>query len=479
MLPFPNFTQRRRDALVLGRTGKYRVFPRFHVSPQVRKFHSYVVGLTGRGKSKFLQNCLVQDIKAGRGCAVIDPHGDLAKDVLRSLISEGYFHNNKSFERVIYVAPRRRDFVLPFNVLKRPEADTETYEVAQRVIGSFMRTWARTLQEPPRFQQIMRSSLAVLIEAEESLCSLYRLLTEDEFREEKLSLIKDAKVAADCRAFFDNEFARWGRERAHMIASTTNKASALTDNPSLFYMLGQHENRLDIRKIMDAGQVLLVDLGDCDHETKRLFGTLLVTGFEYAALSRSRAAKETRTPYYLYIDEFQDFACHPGAAETFSQMLSQVRKFGLHMILANQSIAQLSPGLQTALGNAQTIVSFRISRADAEALARVLGQVDLQAVKRQNQTETQHPIYSPLSEQWERFVQQLTRLEVRQVVVKTADDRQAVIWTEKVPKPNCSEDQLEQTIKQLLAEHGKPFAEVHRDLVLKPRFKQEQGLFTH
>lgn len=479
MLPFPNFTQRRRDALVLGRTGRYRIFPQFQVSPQVRNFHSYVVGLTGRGKSKFLQNCLVQDIKAGRGCAVIDPHGDLAKDVLRSLISDGFFLDKQALERVVYVAPRRRDFVVPFNVLKRPEADTETYEVAQRVIGSFMRTWARTLQEPPRFQQIMRSSLAVLIEAEESLCSLYRLLTDDDFREEKLSLIEDTKVAADCRAFFDNDFARWGRERAHMIASTTNKASALTDNPSLFYMLGQSENHLDIRKIMDAGKVLLVDLGDCDHETKRLFGTLLVTGFEAAALSRSRVPEETRTPYYLYIDEFQDFACHPGAAETFSQMLSQVRKFGLHMILANQSIAQLSPGLQTALGNAQTIVSFRISRADAEALARVMGQVDLGAVKRQNQTETQHPIYSPLSEQWENFVQQLTRMEVRQALVKSADDRQAVIWPEKVPKATCDEDQLEKTIKKLLAEHCTPFAEVYNDLVLKPRFTREESLFTN
>ena len=148
-----------------------------------------------------------------------------------------------------------------------------------------------------------------------------------------------------------------------MIGSTTNKVSALTDNPNIFYMLGQKENHLNIRKIMDEGKVLIADLGDCDDETKRLFGTLIVTGFEHAALSRSKLQHKDREPYYLYIDEFQDFACNPGAAETFSQMLSQVRKFGLHMILANQSIAQLSSGLQTALGNAQTIVSFRISKS--------------------------------------------------------------------------------------------------------------------
>ena len=272
MLPF--LAQNQRDHLVLGRTGKYRFFPKFRVSARVRNFHTYVVGLTGRGKSKFLQNCLVQDILAGRGCAIIDPHGDLAKDVLRSLVSMGYFADKATLDRVMYVAPRRRDHVIPFNVLARPDPHTETYEVAQRVIAAFMRTWSRTLLEPPRFQQIMRASLAALVETGENLTSLYRLLTDDDFRSGQLQKIGDPKVAADCRAFFGNEFERWGRDRLGMMASTTNKVSALTDNPSLFYMLGQKDNRLNIRQIMDQGKVLLVDLGDCDDETKRLFGTL-------------------------------------------------------------------------------------------------------------------------------------------------------------------------------------------------------------
>ena len=394
---------------------------------------------------------------AGRGCGVIDPHGDLAKDVMSSLIAKGFFENESAFERVIYVAPRRRDYVIPFNVLARPDAETETYEIAQRVISAFMRAWARTLLEPPRFQQIMRASLAVLIENGETLCSLYRLLTDDEFREEKLASIPDPKVAVDCLTFFHNEFDKWGRDRPHMIGSTTNKISALTDNPSLYYMLSQKENHLNIRKIMDEGKVLLVDMGDCDDETKRLLGTLIVTGFEQAALSRSRTSMEQRKPFYLYIDEFQDFACHPGAAETFSQMLSQVRKYGLHLILANQSIAQLSKGLQTALGNAQTIVVFRISRADAEALARVLGHVDSQEIKREAQTPTQHPIFSPLPEQWESFVQFLTKQEVRQCTVKTADDRLANVWSERIFDNGLSVEDLAQIIDISLSVHGYSF----------------------
>ena len=477
MLPLQVFGGR-PDNLRLGRIGRYNFFPTFTISPQVRKFHTYVVGLTGRGKSKFLQNCILQDIFANRGCAVIDPHGDLAKDVLRHLIATGYFNNEAAYDRIIYVAPRRRDYIIPFNVLARPYAESETYEIAQRVISAFIRAWSRTLLEPPRFQQIMRASLATLIETEGTLCNLYQLLTNDEFRKIRLQNIQDPKVSSDCLAFFHNEFANWGRDRTAMMGSTTNKISALTDNPSIFYMLGQQENHLDIRKIMDHEQVLLIDLGDCDEETKRLFGTLIVTGFEQATLSRARAPLELRKKYYLYVDEFQDFACHPGAAETFSQMLSQVRKFGLHMILANQSIAQLSPGLQTALGNAQTIVAFRVSRADAEALVRVLGQVDPQIIKRESNTATQHPIFEPLAEQWEKLAQFLTKQQVRQATVKTADDRLAVIWSDKVKESFCPDEQLEQVIVNLLKHHGYPFKSVYQSLIKSPSEGVTENLFS-
>jgi len=478
MLTLPDIFRNTNDHLVLGRTGRFSWFPKFSISEQVRRFHMYTTGLTGRGKSKFMQNLLLQDIQSGRGCAVVDPHGDLAKDVLRALIARGFFSDESAFDRVIYVAPRRRDYVIPFNVLRRPDAYTETYEIGQRVIAAFMRAWARTLLEPPRFQQIMRSALAVLIETQESLCSLYQLLTDADFRVGQLEKITNPKIALDCQSFFNNEFDQWGRERSAMISSTTNKVSALTDNPSVFYMLGQKENHIDIHKIMDEGKVLLVDLGDCDDETKRLFGTLIVTGFEQAALSRARQPFETRKPYYLYVDEFQDFACHPGAAETFSKMLSQVRKFGLHMILANQSIAQLNPRLQIALGNAQTIIAFRISRADAEALARALGEVNTQAVKRENQTIIQHPIYSPLSEQWEEFVQFLTKQDVRQATVKTADDRLAVIWSEIVEDGHCTNEQLEDTIVKILKRSGRPYQTLAQNLSHPPPIEVAPSLFS-
>jgi hypothetical protein len=268
-----------------------------------------------------------------------------------------------------------------------------------------------------------------------------------------------------------------------MINSTTNKVTALTDNPSLFCMLGQKENRVNIRKAMDEGTVILVDLGDCDDETKRLTGSLIVQGFFQAALSRARAPFETRRPFHLYVDEFQDFATHPGQAQTFSQMLSQVRKFGLHLVLANQSIAQLDSGLQTALGNAQNVISFRISRADAEALSRVLGNVDTQAVKHESQTPMQHPVFAPLFEQWEDFIQFLTKQKVRQAVVKTADDRATVIWSEKMDDPGVTVEELERVITSCLKHHGHPFLSVYQSLVQRgARATNEQpvpDLTTH
>lgn len=468
MLPFRGIHHKANERLILGRTGKYSFFPRFRIDHDVRKFHTYVVGLTGRGKSKFLQNLIVQDIQANRGCAVIDPHGDLAKDVLRDLISKDHFHRNSVLDRFLYVAPRRRDYVVPYNVLNRHGDQTETYEIVQLVLSAFLRTWSQTLLEPPRFQQIMRNALAALVETEGTLCDLYQLLTDDDYRQGKLDEIPNPIIGSSCKTFFENEFDHWGRDRASMINSSTNKVTALTDNPNLFHMLRHKENQINIREAMDEGNVVLVDLGDCDDETKRLFGSLITNEFIHAAFSRARSQRGTRKPFYLYVDEFQDFVTHPGQAKTFSQMLSQVRKFGLHMILANQSIAQLSPGLQTALGNAQTMVSFRISRADAEVLARILGKVDTSAIKRDNQTETQHPVFSPLYEQWEDFIQLLTKLEVRQAVVKTADDREAVIWPEKVTETNCSDEMLEEIITSILKRHAK---RNQPDLVVKENKK--------
>ena len=159
-------------------------------------------------------------------------------------------------------------------------------------------------------------------------------------------------------------------------------------------------------------------------------------------------------------------------------MLSQFRKFGLHLVLANQSIAQLPEGLQKALGNAQTIISFRASRADAEILSRDLGQVDVEAIKRESQTDIQHPVFSPIYEQREGFIQTLTQLSVRQFMVKTADDRLALLWAEKLPPPSTSTDQLEALIQETSKRHGAPIPSMQSVGNDRNPRKKETPLFT-
>lgn len=153
-------------------------------------------------------------------------------------------------------------------------------------------------------------------------------------------------------------------------------------------------------------------------------------------------------------------------------------KFGLHMILANQSIAQLSRGLQIALGNAQTIISFRISRSDPEVLARVLGKVDPSSIKHHSQTDIQHPVYAPLQEQWEGFIQQLTNQKVRQFTVKTADDRLASIWSLNIKSKAIAYTTLDKTIRILFNAQGNNFQATIAKLLKKKKISSSQPLFT-
>ena len=154
-------------------------------------------------------------------------------------------------------------------------------------------------------------------------------------------------------------------------------------------------------------------------------------------------------------------------------------KFSLQMILANQSIAQLSKGLQIALGNTQTIIAFRISRSDAEVLARVLGKVDPGSIKREGQTDIQHPVYAPLQEQWEKFIQQLTNQKVRQFTVKTADDRLASTWSLKMKSPKHSYSKFETTIEKLMEQQGNSYHSLQEKLIKDDSNNSRQPIYAY
>src|SRR5258708_3374365 len=176
MLSLPFFS--RSDNLILGRTGPFSFFPTYAISSRERVAHQWVIGVSGKGKSKFLENCIFQDIAQGRGCGVIDPHSLLIDDVLRFLIPRGALTNQDIREKIIYVDPLRRDYVIPFNILA---TNDEPYQVAACVLEAFRRTFP-TLAQAPHFENLMTHALLVLIKTHKTLIDLTRLLTDAKLR---------------------------------------------------------------------------------------------------------------------------------------------------------------------------------------------------------------------------------------------------------------------------------------------------------
>src|SRR6266487_2921341 len=239
------------SSVCFGSTG-YFGLKKFCLPVEARHTHLYCIGTTGQGKSKFLENLLVQDILAGRAAGLIDPHQDLARDTLSHLASVGFFRSSQAYERVIYFDPTRSDYVLPFNILKSP---FDPYIVAQQVIEAFKRTWSQALEEARRFSNIALAALLVLIETGQTLVEMPTLLTNKGYRETLLERVHNQDVVD----YFHSRFDKWDREGAAMMESVLNKVTAFTFNPYLKRILGAGENRLDFQRIMNEGKVLIVD----------------------------------------------------------------------------------------------------------------------------------------------------------------------------------------------------------------------------
>ncbi len=438
----------REEVLLLGRAGSLPLFSSVGLTAQQRTTHTYVIGITGQGKSKLLEHLLLQDIVAGRGCGLIDPHTDLADDLLCSLFANGYLSDLRRRGRIIYFDPMHSDWVMPFNVLK---SAYPPYVTAMNLVEAFKRTWPESLREAPRFTNILLACLLVLIANERTLVDLPRLLTDKDWREEQLENITDE----DLLSVFHERIDRWGKDEAVILESVLNKLSAFTLNPTLKRILGCQENHLDFRKIMDEGRVLIVDLGRCDGETRRLLGSLITIGIEQAALSRKTEDKRARTPFYFYIDEFQDFAANEGSDKTLATILSEARKFGLHLTLAHQTLGQISSErMPAALGNIGTKIVFAIDRLDAEIMAKKLFLVDGEQVKHEvvekAQQERSHPVFYSLSEEWEKATQQIQNLKPRTCLVKRPQQQVTKLCTMTVADVPMPAEQLEKVKRSLM-----------------------------
>lgn len=439
-----------QQALTLGHISRWRLSPAVRLPEHDRTGHVYVVGRTGTGKSKLLQACLLQDILEGRGCGVIDPHADLIADLLGSLEQAHFFENTRNLKRIIYLDPADHRAVVPFNVLATPG---EPYEIAQSVIEAFRRAWPEALANAPHWANIMLHALLLLIKVQGTLVDLPTLLLDKRQRDAWL----DAAQDADLSRYFQQRFDQWGKQSPVMKESTLNKVTALTLNPHLRRMLGNRENRLDFRRILDDGDVLLVDLGHCDDESQRLIGNLITTGIEQAAFSRHNLPPNQRRPFYLYIDEFHDYSAGAVSSKTLGKILSGARKFGLHLTLSHQNLGQLLPRTRSAvLGNVWTKVIFGVAEEDAHELARLvgLGNVDSETVKHAAQTEVQHPLYTPLNEQWHEWATLLATRKPRQAVVRDLRGRTRLFWAAKLAARQVSPGVLSQVHRRALERYA-------------------------
>ncbi len=322
-----------------------------------RSRHVYIIGQTGAGKSGLLELFALSDIFHGQGYAIIDPHGDFAINNMR-------FIPGSRMQDVVYFNPADTAFPLGFNPLEVTNPDQKN-NISSEVIGVLKRMFGESWG--PRLEYILRYTiLALLDRPETTMLDITRMLTDKKFRKETLSYCKDAVVLQ----FWNVEFASWNDKfQAEAIAPVLNKVGAFTANPIIRNIIGQPKSTFNIRQIMDEGKILIVNLskGLIGEDNASILGSFLVTKIQLAAMSRSDIPNiADRRPFYLYVDEFQNFA-----TDSFATILSEARKYALNLTVANQYIGQMTDTVRDAVfGNVGSMISFRVSADDAPILAK-------------------------------------------------------------------------------------------------------------
>lgn len=322
-----------------------------------RSRHVYIIGQTGAGKSGTLELFALSDIFHNQGYAIIDPHGDFA-------INNMKFIPASRVSDVVYFNPADTAYPLGFNPLEVTDPNQKT-NISSEVIGVLKRMFGESWG--PRLEYILRYTiLALLDRPETTMLDITRMLTDKKFRKETLGYCTDTVVLQ----FWNVEFASWtDKFQAEAIAPVLNKVGAFTANPVIRNIIGQPKSTFNIRQIMDEGKILIVNLskGLIGEDNAGILGAFLVTKIQLAAMSRSDIPNiEDRRPFYLYVDEFQNFA-----TDSFATILSEARKYGLNLTVANQYISQMSDTVRSAVfGNVGTMICFRVSADDSPILSK-------------------------------------------------------------------------------------------------------------
>jgi hypothetical protein len=331
----------------------------FGISAADQRQHIYVIGKTGSGKTTLLRNMILQHIALGHGVGLIDPHGDLAEELLHHIPPRRADH-------LVYFNPGDLEFPIGLNLLANVAPDARPL-VASGIIAAFKGIWRDSWG--PRLEYILYNAVSALLDCRNAtLLGVNRMLTDDAYRAKVIRQIKDPFI----RAFWAEEYEGYDtRFRREAIAPIQNKLGQFLMNPAVRNILGQIRTKVNIPFIMDNERILIANLakGRLGGDKANLLGSLLVTQFQLGAMARADRSETERRDFYLFIDEFQNFS-----TDAFASILAEARKYRLCLTLSHQYIDQLSlPVRQAVFGNVGTLISFRLGYADAEVMEKEFG----------------------------------------------------------------------------------------------------------
>ncbi len=345
-----------QEIVAFAETNFRNSFKRFGIKEDDRRRHMYLIGKTGMGKSTILENMIVEDIRAGHGVAVVDPHGDLAEKIINYIPTD-------RINDVIYFNPADTEYPIAFNVVEQVEPHLR-HLVASGLIGVFQKLWADSWG--PRLEYILRNTiLAILDYPGSTLLGVIRMLSDKSFRKRVIEKIQDPVV----KAFWVNEFSGYADKFAsEAVSPIQNKVGQFLSSSLIRNIVGQIKSSINLREVMDNGKILILNLskGRIGEDNSALLGAMMITKIQLAVMSRVDIPENERRDFYLYIDEFQNFT-----TESFANILSEARKYRLNLIMAHQYIEQLGDVVKAAVfGNVGTLVVFRVGAIDAEELVK-------------------------------------------------------------------------------------------------------------
>jgi hypothetical protein len=392
------------------------------ISQKDRATHFYIVGASGTGKSKFLEFLIRQDIEKENGLCIIDPHGDLIEEVKEYLSLA--LPEQELKEKVILIDPTDKEYTIAFNPLEKI-GGVLSAEISIELVEAFKKIWSDSWGA--RMEDLLRNTLIALIEAELTLVDLPCFLTDEDFRLSALEKV----LHPITRQYFKRFNNLSQKTRDEWMESTLNKVNAFLSDDRIREMFSFKKSSFSLREAMDSQKIVLIKLERGKlKENGDLLGSLLMTKLKLAAFSRSDLPKEKRTPFYLYIDEFQNFA-----TKTFIETLSEARKYGLSLMMAHQNLSQLPEDLQDSiLTNCGIQICFRVSRKDAERIAKEFFETTGTEIKTMkiSPKSSDYDFYS-YSEEWEIYIKELQSLPDRVFYAKHKREGGVIpLYTEEV-----------------------------------------------